>query len=383
MPLPQVRYKVILKSALGVKVAEFDNWRSLSYDKRVNDVGSYEFEMNGWDDRVTYFELDGQLEVYRSDLANNLDWYLDFEGLHRAPIRKTDEDGDRVFSSIGVGYNDFIARRVIGYKSGTVRAVKNIASETAMKEYVLENCGGNATVALGRLHDGVIPGFYVEGSLGRGAIWSGDRAFENLLDVLIEIAEFSGIDFAVVGIGTAEWQFRSYADQLGTDRTTITLNPITGLNASGVPPTIFSIDSGTVRSIAYSFDRLKELNCCYVLGQGDGSTRKVIVRDVPTTIAASPYNLREASRPASKNEFEYQLKAFGDEFLEDSKAVEAITFNHLQQSSVIYGRDFFLGDKVTVHYQEEDFHKRIVGTSVSIKQGVEAETISLDFADLP
>jgi len=383
MPLPLVRYKVIQKDPAGLKVAEFDNWRKLSYEKRVNDVGSYDFEINGWDDRISLFELDGQLEVFRADLANDLDWYLDFEGLHRSPIRKTSEEGDRIYNSIGVGYNDLAGRRVIGYKSGTVRAVKKVAAETAMKEYVSENCGSVATIARGRLHDGVVPGLMVEASRSQGIVWSGDRAFENLLDVLNEIAEFSGIDFAFEGFDAGLYVFKTYLHQLGTDRTIVGLNTTTGLNLSGVPPTIFSIDSGTVRSIVYSFDRLKEANCVYVLGQGDGSTRKVILRDDPLTIDDSPMNLREVSRPASKNEFEYQLKAFGDEVLVDTKAIEAITFEHLQQSSVIYGRDFFLGDRITVHHEGQDYNKRIVAIQVSIQQGVEAERITLEFSDLP
>lgn len=382
MPLPLVRYRVIIRSPEGEKVAEFDNWRKLNYEKRVNDIGNYTFTINGIDSRSSLFELDGQIEIQRTDLANSIDWYIDYEGLHRAPIRKTLDNGDEEFSSIGVGYNDLLARRVIGYKAGTIRAAKSGVAEYVMKSYVSENCGAEATVANGRLIIGVIPGFYVQDNSGNGVSWSGDRSFEVLLDVLQEIAEYSNIDFAVVGAGEAKWRFETYKDQMGSDRTTLGLDGSTGLNGAGNPPTIFSIGSGNVRDLAYSDDHLREANVVFVLGRGDGSTRTVIVREKDTAIEKSPMNQREVARPASKNEFEYQLIAFGDEVLEDMKSVEAVTFSHIQQESAIYGRDFFLGDKITLNYDGVDYHKRIVGIKISVERG-DNEKLSMEFADLP
>lgn len=382
MPLPLVRYKAILKDQAGTKVAEFDNWRKLEYSKRVGDIGDYVLELDANDPRVPLFELDGQLEVYRKDFANNLDWYIDFEGLHRAPVRRVSERGEFVFNSVGVGYNDLLARRVIGYKSGTVRAVKNAPADTVMIEYVEENCGPSATIANGRLYEGAIAGFFTQASDGNGATWSGDRSFELVLDVLKEISKFSSIDFDVVGAGDAIYAFRTYADQLGLDRTTLGLDTTTGLNAAGNAPVVFSVEGATIKDMMYSDDHLSEVNVVFVLGKGDGSTRTVIVRDNVAAITSSLINQREVARSASKNEFEYQLITFGDETLEAMKAVESIAFNPLQQSSTVYGRDFGIGDKITVRNEGVDYHKRIVALRNTIEAGVN-ENIALEFSDLP
>lgn len=382
MPLPLARYKIFLKNQAGVRVAEFDDWVRMEYGVKVGDIGYYRLELTATDPRIQLFAVDGQVEVYRADKPNQLNWYLDFEGLHRQEIRKVDAKGRQVYSSIGVGYNDLLARRIIGYKAGTVRSDKNAAAETVMKEYVDENCGPVATIANGRLSTGAMPGFFVDTDQGNGVEWSGSRAFELVLDVLKEISNYSGIDYAVVGTGPATYEFRTYVGQLGQDRTTLGLDARNGKNTAGNYPVVFSVSAGTIQEFSYTSNHLNEVNVIYVLGQGTASTRTVIVRQNIAAIATSPLNRREVSRPASKNEFLYQLNAFGDETLESLKAAEEVTFVPMQQSSTIYGRNFDVGDRVTFKHDTVQIHKRIVSKKVVIEKG-KNEEITLEFADIP
>ncbi|KKK97859.1 hypothetical protein LCGC14_2648530, partial [marine sediment metagenome] len=206
------RYYIRLKDQSGVQVALFDDWLSLEISSKVNNLGTYvlTFRDNS-DSRFNLFELDGQIEIYRS-IPGVLPWTLEFEGLHRAPFRGTAHNGVKIFSSRGFDYADLLARTTIAYLGGTIRADKNlIPSETAMKEYVEENCGPSATPANGRKFEadygsglfidapGVLPGFAVDVDNSKGIDWSGSRPAENLLDVLIDIANFSGIDYKVEG----------------------------------------------------------------------------------------------------------------------------------------------------------------------------------------
>ena len=70
------RYKVHLKDQSGILVAIIDDYTNLQIAHRINSVSTYNFQINGDDDCIELFELDGQVEVYRSDPNNGIDWYL-------------------------------------------------------------------------------------------------------------------------------------------------------------------------------------------------------------------------------------------------------------------------------------------------------------------
>jgi len=374
------RYYVRLLKQNGSQIAIFDSFESLEFGQIVNDVGYHSLTLaDDGDSRLDLFELDGQVEVYRSVPGVGLDWYAEFSGFHRKENRITGQGGKKIYSSSGVDYNELLVRRRIGYKGGTIRADKNAEAETVMKEYVEENCGASATVVNGREVDGVFPGFAVQSDEGAGIVWAGRRPFDLLLDVLKDISNYSLIDFIVEGSGPAQFVFQTFEGQLGADRTTEGLSG--KLNGAGNPPVIFSVPYGNLQSLEYSLDRSTEGTVVFVLGAGEGSTRTIITRENSSAIASSPWNRRELSIPGSGQEFQYQLEALGDETLEEMKFMETFTFAPLQQPKQLYGLHYFLGDKVTMRYGDIERNKRIVSVKISVRGG--RETITMDFADIP
>jgi hypothetical protein len=396
-------YQVRLKNTAGSYVAYFDHFQSLEFQKIVNDVGYYALTFgDDGDSRFDLFQLDGQVEVWRSVPGVGLDWYREYEGFHRRHQRNINQDGSRTYLSYGVGYNDFLARTAIAYKGGTIRADKNAPAETVMKEFVDENCTptGDTTV-VGRLnydsdadvflYNSALPGLVVQPSSGQGIVWTGSRPFENLLDVLQEIADYSSIDFAVVGTGPATFAFITYVNQLGSNRTAVGLQA-SGTNAAGFPPVIFSNEYGNVQNIEYLLDRVSEANAVIVLGEGDGSTREVLTRS-SGDVSSSPWNRREVSRPTHiaqipglSEEAAAELKTFsmqqtGDEVLEEMQAKEVFSFSPLQQPATLYGKNYFLGDRVTVRYGDLLQHKRITSVRVTVQEG--GEVIDMELARIP
>ena len=73
------RYKVHLKDQTGTLVAIFDDFTNLEINKRLNSISTYNFQFQGNDDRISLFEIDGQVEIWRSDPINDIAWYLEFE----------------------------------------------------------------------------------------------------------------------------------------------------------------------------------------------------------------------------------------------------------------------------------------------------------------
>jgi hypothetical protein len=388
------RYQIRLKDQQGEVVALFDNPQNFEFQEIVNDVGYYSiFFADDGDERFDLFELDGQIEIWRTVPGVGLDWYKEYEGLHRKKQRVTEQGGAKTFQSYGVGYNDFLARTTIAYKGGTIRADKNDASETVMKEYVNENCGplASTATAVGRLRDGVLPNFFIQRDSGAGEIWTGSRPFENLLDVLKDIANYSSIDFAVIGTASARFSFMTFVDQLGADRTTVGLSG--GINGAGNEPVIFSVEYGNVQEIEYILDRTKEINVVFVLGEGEASTRDVITRSQDDTADDSPWNRREIARPTHVAQIPglteeeaallvtYSMEQTGDDLLKDLQAIENFNFSPLQQPSTLYGLHYFLGDRVTVKYGDIEENKRITSVRINVRDG--KENIELELATIP
>ena len=373
-------YQVILRDTSYTVVAVFDDPISCEYTNEVNAVGSFSLQIAYDDPRVDLFVLDGMVEIYRSVPGIGLTWYKEFTGLFRDPKFNVTQDGKKVFTASGVGLNDFLFRTIINYPEGTIKSYKNIAAETAMKEYANENCGPIALVTppYERVYDGVLPDFIVDTDTALGPVWEGDRAFENLLDVLVDIATTSLIDFNVVWDDfLKKFVFYTYVGQQGLDRTSVGVDATTGLNASGNVPVVFSLLRGNVKSISYEYNRTSEANVISVLGDGDGATRTIVSLDRPATVASSPWNRREASR--SQGGFISQMEFAGEAALNEMQAREIIEFEPMLQPMLMYGRDYMLGDRVSVIFRNVTRHKRIVSVSNSMSSG---EAISLTFADL-
>lgn len=373
------RYCIELYDQTYAKIALFDAPYDLTYHKEINSVGTFSFSLDYNDPRTALFELDGMAVIRRSIPGVQLDWYDEFVGLHRSDSDNLPESAAGKFISSGPDLNDFLARTIINYREGTVKAQKSGPAETVIKEYVLENCGNQALIAVPyeRCSDGVLQDFEVEASTGAGKSWEGTRAFENLLDTIQIIAKYADMDFNVTFDNTLKkFIFRTYADQLGEDRTTIGLNTHDGLNAAGNRPVIFSTQNGTIQKLKRTYDRMSESNVVSVLGDGDGATRlvEVVFRN---TRYDSPWNRREISRAQSG--YISEMQTAGEEALNETSAKDIIEFSPMQQSSQLYGLHYNVGDRITIRHRGVDSHKRIIAAD---NQASSDNALTLTFSDL-
>lgn len=378
------RYYVVLEDQNGVQQAIFDNFKRLHFERRVNDVGNYSLDFyDDGDTRFDLFTLDSRIKVFRSVPYAGLAWYTEFRGLHRNPIFEVADSGERYFSSIGFDYNDLLQRSIVAYKAGTIRADKNDRAEKVMKEYVEENCGPTADdTVVGRLYQGGFPNFTVEPIVGYGDVWTGSRAYENLIDVLRDIAGLSNVDFNVEENGNG-FIFRTFKDQMGANRTTEGIEKNTNVNIYGNSPVVFSLNNGNIATIRYEYDRAKEANVCVVTGSGDGSTRTTITVQDSSLIDDSLYNRREVSRSAGSydEDFEtFSLTTQGNETLKELSPKYLIEFTPLQQPSTLYGLNYFLGDKITVEFRGVQYVKKVVGVTIDVEEN--KETIGIEFSDI-
>lgn len=392
------KYYARLKNQSGISVAVFDSWLVLEFLKELNGVGYYVMGFQDTGDALTsLFELDGQLEIYRTVPGVGLAWYKEFEGLHRTFRRSEEREGQKIFISAGVGYNHLLARTSIMYKAGTIMADKNLPAESAMKEYVLQNCTSVGDDSfLGRLnydqdteeflYPTALPGFTVEADNGNGETWTGSRAYAPLLSTLQDIANFSQIDFNVVGNGAGQFLFKTFGNETGFNR----LKFPTGIQPEDVqenpPQVVFSVPLGVVQNMGYELERLAEATAVAVLGKGEGSTRKTVTRINAENIDDSPWNRCEITRPITNYDEDYEtysLQVAGDEILKDLQPKENFDFTPLQQPSQLYGKHYFLGDIVKAKFGAAEQEKRVTAVKISVGGNQPQESIDITMSDIP
>jgi hypothetical protein len=191
-----------------------------------------------------------------------------------------------------------------------------------------------------------------------------------------EIAHATLVDFKVVGTGAATFEFQAKAYPWGTDRSTLGLDPATGLNAAGNPPIVFALGFGNMGSAMYARNRTQEANAVIMLGQGLEADREIVEREDAAAIAVSPWNRREITRNANQENTTAGLNAAGDALLFDLQSQETFAFTVLQSAAVKYGRDYTVGDVVEARFKTIQRRYQIIGVTVSVEQG--RETISLE-----
>lgn len=370
-------YQVVLKDQSGTRQAIIVDWQRLSYSLVVNGVDSYALILSGDSPHIAAFELDGQLEVWRRDIAESVDWYKDFEGFHRTHVEQVDGRGQTAFTSYGKGYDDLLSRRIIAYPSGSAFAIKSGPGETVIKEIVNENAGPSATMPP-RIYFGVMSGLSIQATAGGGANWQGTLPFKNLLEAVQDIALVTGVNFKTVGIGPSLFEFRARrTDQLVTDRSTQGLNTTTGLNAAGNVPVIFALGFGNMGVPVYSLNRSEEVTTVYVLGQGQEADREIVVRTNLAAIADSPWNRSEVARNANQESATAGLEIIGDQALEEFGERETFSFQPLQTHATLYGRDYFNGDIITARYKGVERHYQIMSVNITVSAG-SAEVLNVE-----
>lgn len=358
----QARVQLYLYDTSGALVAIFDEWNTLQLERRLNTYDTMTLSISGDDPRRALFTTDAFIEVRRR--IPGQEWYTESTLMHQSPEDQITEANRQLYTSYSRGLVDLIRRRELLYYANTPYTLKGGFGESVIKAFVSENAGPLATTPP-RLAAGVTFGLEIEYDYARGLQWAGQRSWQNLLDTIQEIAGLTSVDFDVIKTGPQAFEFRCYYPQRGTDRrTTVTFSPTL---ANMLAP-------------SYTISRTEEITRVVVLGPGQETDRRVVVRD-STAVSASPWRVIETTYDARKESTYDGLVAAGDAQLVKLQAQEAFNFQVLQTSGAQYGRDYFLGDIVSAGFGNVSTVKKITGVSLNIQDG--RENISMEFATVP
>jgi hypothetical protein len=362
------RWQVRLKNTSGALVAILTNHIGFNFQQRVNRTGSYAIRIPGElspgvpNPAIDLFDVDYQVEFWRSDQDAGIDWYREFAGFHRSPHYYTNEDGQVFWESLGRGYADLLNRRIVYAEAESDGASKEGAAETIAKAYVDENAGPAAGAR-------AFPGFTVEADSATGNTIAFACAYKNLLGVIQDIADIGGGDFAVVpGAAPATFEFKWYDGQLGTDR-------------SGT--LVFSQGRGNLKLPDLRSSRLDEVTHVLVGGSGQEEERITIWREDAGRGSASPWNRIESFVDQRQESTASLLNAAGDAALELGRPKNTFQAEVIQIPGYYYGKDYFLGDLVTTVAFGHTAVKRVQGVNISYNPTSDAvEIIQVSLEDI-
>jgi len=323
-------YKLDIKTAAGVLQATVTDFNELSCRIAVNEPGYMEVTLDADHPARSYLNQLCQVELWRRDIENDIDWYRHFGGLYSYTELEYEEEGILL---MGVpGFMDMLRWRIVAWYANTAdrSAFTSEAAETIMKTLVSYNAGSSATTGNGRLRTGTITGISVQSDSAGGNSLDWYCAYDNLLETLKDLAKVAGGDFDLVKTGDQAWEFRFYSGQLGTDRTATVK---------------FSRQLGNLGVFRYIKDANDEATVCLVGGQGEEGDREVEIR-TGTNYSAS--NDKEVFINGSGSETTAGLQDIGDQRLDETMAKETLEYTVLQIPSSAYYKHYYLGDLVTV-----------------------------------
>ena len=359
-------YQLRLKDDLGNLVALIDDYRTLTFSKIVNEQGSLTLTMNGKDAKVSLFGLDGQLEVWRRNIATGVDWYIEWEGFLRTFSHTYDDDGNYEFTALAVTYNHLLKRRIIAYSAGSSQSFQAGAADDAMKAIVRENLGSLATVLNGRFVAGVITGFSVQADSTSAPSFDGQNSYKNVFEILLEMAKATGVDFDVVGVGDGLYEFRTFYPTRGNNLTTVGLDVTTGLNSSGNYPVVFNPLLGNMGNPTYEENRSDEVTVAIIVGEGTEADVNVYVEVSPAATDSS-LNQIEMHSDSKSSEGNDDLESDAASVLADKQQKQTFEFTPLMTPSSAYGNQYYWGDFVTAQFGNLDgVNKRIMQVDITV-----------------
>lgn len=339
-------------------------WTALNYVRGVNEVGTGAFTINAESGALSALATDGdpildaQVEIWRSDVENGIAPYCDLFGFQRDRHYDTDDNGIVTYTAVLKEQNDYLSRAIVDYPANTNNRslFSNVATETILKTLVTRNATSSGTTGDGRRYNVDAWGALVSVAADTATGTSQTKACmgQNLYEVLRELAEAGGLDFSLVKTGAQAWQFRTAA-LLGTDR------------SSGTNSVTFALNYDNMRRAKLYSNRSSEKTVIVVGGQGVDSARATRRRTGANYHATT--NSYELFHNGSQYTTNAGLDSAGDERAEELRARDMLSFEPIQVPSTLYGKHYFLGDKVKANFLGKSYTPQIRRVQVNVSAG--------------
>lgn len=329
-------YKLYVRDAYLNRVAEIDDYQSLTLMMKYNDVSKWVLTL------PTNSIAAREILKYQAGIVVVRDGITIFSGPVAVRSRTWNEEGDTLQVE---GYDDTVwLERRVGYAnpsehpSGanntffpffplrfpstepTVYDIRKGKAETIMKEFVYYNFGPGA------LPERRVSGLTVQEDLKRGKTVTGKGRFQPVLDMQKSLALSGGdLGFRVVQVGKS-LEFQVYDP---TDKT---------------QTAIFSPLLNNLKGFEYSIED-SETNYVIVGGDGEGKSR-LFIEGGSSSIAK--YGRFESFLDKGDSADVEELQQAIDEELAEKAEKMSLSIYPIDTEQLAFGRDYGLGDKVSI-----------------------------------
>ena len=251
-------------------------------------------------------------------------------------------------------------RRIVANAAGTVYTQKTDYADDMMKAIVDEQYISTANrvgdIYYTRSSAISADHFEVAPDESKGKELTKEFAWRRVYDVLKELAEASAwptssgddsfpIYFENVYVAPAKFVFRTYANQLGIDRTA----------TAGIAPIIFSKEAGNLANPSLRWEYTDEVNLCYGGGQGQGAARMIDPENDPPRHNLTVWNYQESFKDARECEVILCVAQAARVEMQSKRPFVEFNGDLLDTPKTRFGVDWDFGDKVTIRYQGFSF----------------------------
>ena len=369
-------YTLQLSSPAGVLVEPLDEYASIQMVRSVNAVGTltltipWESNWRLWDRLTT----DSVIDVMRRGNVGGTRRLMDTVWFVRKRELAVDQNGELMITVECLDTQDLLRRWLVLADSGTayadkpVSGVTGVAAETAMKAYVTEQIVSGTGRAAGTNLAGV---FSVEPDAGAGELVFASASYQTVLTALQTICQDSTqkgtyMAFDVVATAVGAYQFRTYVDQRGADRT------------AGSPlPVVFSGESGSFIPATYTEDLTSCPSMVRCAGQtGAYGTMQIADAIDGTLESLGPVAHVEEYVSAQQTSLYGAVETQAYRALRANRPVIEMPFTVAQSPTCEVGVHFNLGDRVTVRWGHILMDARLETITISVDPSNGTETVT-------
>lgn len=370
-----VIYEPYLTDVNGTNKQLLTGYTSLQWARGVNVIGNFSITFPAEQFDPDLYEEDRRVELWR---------YTDTQKpslLRVFFLKKMSQSfrgGYDITTIGGPDSNDLLRRRNILYFAGSPYGKFVGPADDSMVNFVNYNLGANADID--SIHSSTrnitAKGFSVAASAGLGPTLSKQASWQDKLLTVLQSLSVSSVRltapdylvageypiyFDVVNPSPATFEFRTYAGQVGQDRTL------------GSDPLVLSAEASTLDNILFERDATQEISLAVVGGRGRQNGRAVDWDRDLGRVNASPFGLQEGFRNSFNN------------LMDDSTYLEAESYKGLWagrprllfSANIVnsalndFGSAWGFGDRVIAEFKRQRYACLVASVGATFQAGKE------------
>ena len=368
-------FEVWLADDGGNKLENLNQFESLEYVIAPGQVGWFSLTLDYDSDLLAMdnTKVDRQIHIWRTPEGGS----KALEAVYFCQRwRFFSSQGQTKVTLSGGGLCDILARRIVAYYAGSTGAtISATEADDAMKDLVNGALGTASNTDYDREtisgRDITSLGFSIQADATAGPPIDRGVAWRPLLATLQDIQEQARqedeeVFFDVVPLTTSPltFEFRTYLNQPGSDRTSGTANALR-----------FGTEWGNVDNPVLTYDYSNLENFIYIGGSNREDSRIIEEVSDSTSIALSQFNRREGFLAHTSSDVTGILQAAGYAQLSERRLQTTFTAEIQDTPDAPYGGNGWkAGDKVTISYLGKNFDAVI--RKVRIYKSHDTETIA-------